>query len=94
MRDYLPLQRNWDARLLSFPVHRAVATYCFRIACYYFVLGVDRYNETKVEDSVQLLTTSYIVNKKILDDPPHCNHSETKVGTTNVLYTLGQCPVE
>ena len=52
----------------------------YRIACYYFVLGVDRYSEKKVEDSVQLLTMSYIINQKLIDQRLECEGTqETKV---------------
>ena len=47
----------------------------FRIACYYFVLGVERYHETKVEEAVDLLSTSYIINQNLIE--------ETQTGTGN-----------
>lgn len=57
-----------------------INTLNYRIACYYFVLGVDRYSEKKVEDSVQLLTMSYIINQKLIDQPLECGGTqETKV---------------
>jgi len=84
--------RTFDQADLMISWHKAYHN--FRIACYYFVLGVDRYNENKVEDSVQLLTTSYIVNKKIIDDPPQCKQLETKCMSTRGLIKYFHLAVE
>lgn len=50
----------------------------FRTASYYFVIGVDRYHENKFEDSVELLTTSYIVNEKLLEETTSCKFPAQK----------------
>ena len=42
----------------------------FRIAVNYFVLGVEKYTENLAEDALELLTISYVVNDKIMEDPP------------------------
>jgi len=42
----------------------------FRIACNYFVLGVERYVDRRMEEALDLLTNSYTVNQKLLDEPP------------------------
>jgi len=42
----------------------------FRIVVNYFVLGVEKYTENVLEESLELLTTSYVVNEKINEDPP------------------------
>jgi len=47
--------------------HRAY--HQFRIVVYYFVLGVEKYTENNLEESLELLTTSYVV-KKINEDLP------------------------
>ena len=52
---------------------------CCRTASYYFVIGVDRYHENKFEDSVELLTTSYIVNEKLLEETTSCKFPAQKV---------------
>eukprot|EP00092_Neocalanus_flemingeri_P062967 GFUD01076083.1.p1 GENE.GFUD01076083.1~~GFUD01076083.1.p1 ORF type:complete len:385 (+),score=128.60 GFUD01076083.1:22-1155(+) len=49
--------------------HRAY--HQFRIVVNYFVLGVEKYTENVLEESLALLTVSYVVNEKITDDPPH-----------------------
>jgi len=48
--------------------HRAY--HQFRIVVNYFVLGVEKYTENILEESLELLTTSYIVNEKINEEPP------------------------
>jgi len=48
--------------------HRAY--HQFRIVVNYFVLGVEKYTENILEESLELLTTSYVVNEKINEDPP------------------------
>jgi len=45
----------------------------FRIVVNYFVLGVEKYTENFVEDALELLTISYVVNEKIIEDPPISN---------------------
>ena len=42
----------------------------FRIAVNYFVLGVEKYTENLAEDALELLTISYVVNDKIMEEPP------------------------
>ena len=42
----------------------------FRIAVNYFVLGVEKYTENLAEDALELLTISYVVNDRIMEDPP------------------------
>ena len=51
----------------------------FRIVVNYFVLGVDKYTENLVEDALELLTISYVVNEKIIEDPPVINTKDCKV---------------
>lgn len=48
--------------------HRAY--HQFRIVVNYFVLGVEKYTENVLEESLELLTTSYVVNEKIAEEPP------------------------
>ena len=48
--------------------HRAYHQY--RIVVYYFVMGVEKYTENALDESLELLTTSYIVNEKILEENP------------------------
>jgi len=48
--------------------HRAY--HQFRIVVNYFVLGVEKYTENILEESLELLTTSYVVNEKIAEEPP------------------------
>ena len=36
----------------------------------YFVLGVEKYTENILEESLELLTISYVVNEKIAEEPP------------------------
>jgi len=50
----------------------------FRIASFYFTLGVDRYNKNNLEDAVDLFTTSYIVNDRLIEDPIPCKSKELK----------------
>jgi len=56
--------------------HRAY--HQFRIACNYFVVGVEKYTENCLEEALELLTTSYIVNEKILEDPPSTQMPQMK----------------
>jgi len=49
--------------------HRAY--HQFRIVVNYFVLGVENYTENVLEESLELLTVSYVVNEKITEEPPH-----------------------
>ena len=51
--------------------HRAY--HQFRIVVNYFVLGVEKYTENMLEEALELLTISYIVNEKIIEDPPASN---------------------
>jgi len=48
--------------------HRAY--HQFRIVVNYFVLGVEKYTENVLEEALELLTTSYVVNEKVAEDPP------------------------
>lgn len=48
--------------------HRAY--HQFRIAVNYFVLGVEKYTENLLEEALELLTVSYVVNEKVAEDPP------------------------
>ena len=41
-----------------------------RTACNYFVLGVEKYSERLLEEALDLLTVSYVVNEKIAQEPP------------------------
>ena len=41
-----------------------------RIVVNYFVLGVEKYTENVLEESLELLTASHVVNKKIAEEPP------------------------
>ena len=52
---------------------------CFRIACNYFVLGVERYTDRMLEEALDLLTMSYIVNEKIVDEAPAVANNNYKV---------------
>jgi len=54
-------------------LHRAYHNY--RIAAYYFVIGVDRYNDSKLEEAVELLTMAYIVNDKLSKDKLSCKNT-------------------
>ena len=54
-----------------------------RIASFYFTLGVDRYNKNNLEDAVDLFTTSYIVNDRLIEDPIPCKSKELKVVILN-----------
>ena len=40
----------------------------YRIACNYFVLGVEKYTADLLEEAADLLTMSYIVNDRITKD--------------------------
>merc|ERR1712059_55247 len=51
------------------PWHQAY--HQFRIAVYYFVLGVDKYTENLFDEAVRLLSVSYVVNERITENPPH-----------------------
>jgi len=51
----------------------------FRIACNYFVLGVERYVERRVEEALELLTNSYIVNQKLQEDPQGATNLPNKM---------------
>ena len=48
--------------------HRAY--HQFRIVVNYFVLGVEKYTDNMLEEALELFTISYIVNEKIIEDPP------------------------
>ena len=45
------------------------------------MLGVEKYTENFVEDALELLTISYVVNEKIIEDPPisNCKVKEKKL---------------
>ena len=51
--------------------HRAY--HQFRIVVNDFVRGVEKYTENMLEEALELLTISYIVNEKIIEDPPASN---------------------
>jgi len=57
--------------------HRAY--HQFRIACNYYVVGVEKYTDNCLEEALELLTTSYVVNEKILEDPPSTHMSSMKI---------------
>jgi hypothetical protein len=50
-----------------------------RIACYYLLLGVEQFQERKLEESVEQLTVAYIVNQRLLEDPPIMANPKLKV---------------
>ena len=43
------------------------------------MLGVERYHEGKVEEAVDLLSTSYIVNDKLIEESQTGKGNEDKV---------------
>ena len=51
----------------------------FRIAVSYFVLGVAKYTENLLEEALQLLTTSYVVNERIGEEPPTAQNPACKM---------------
>jgi hypothetical protein len=55
-----------------------VLMFC-RIACYYLLLGVEQFQERKLEESVEQLTVAYIVNQRLLEDPPIMANPKLKV---------------
>jgi hypothetical protein len=57
----------------------------FRIACYYLLLGVEQFQERKLEESVEQLTVAYIVNQRLLEDPPIMANPKLKVNLLPVL---------
>jgi hypothetical protein len=64
-----------------------------RIACYYLLLGVEQFQERKLEESVEQLTVAYIVNQRLLEDPPIMANPKLKVNLfhiSDVLVTLDQ----
>ena len=42
----------------------------FRIVVNYLVWGVEKYTENVLEESLELLNTSYVVNENIAEEPP------------------------
>ncbi len=56
-----------------------------RIACYYLLLGVEQFQERKLEESVEQLTVAYIVNQRLLEDPPIMANPKLKVNLLPVL---------
>ena len=46
----------------------------------YFVLGVEKYTENLLEEALQLLTVSYVVNERIGEEPPTAQNPPCKVG--------------
>ena len=72
--------------------HRAY--HQFRIVVYYFVLGVEKYTENILEESLELLTTSYVVNEKINEDPPHTQNGFKVIvifPVNNITIILTMC---
>ena len=57
----------------------------FRIAVNYFVLGVEKYTENLAEDALELLTISYVVNDKIMEDPPQGLHKVRRSKKSSLL---------
>ena len=52
----------------------------YRLACHYYVEGVEKYRDNCLEEALELLTTSYVVNEKILEGPPNTHTPSMKVG--------------
>ena len=67
--------------------HRAYHQY--RIAVHYFVLGVEKYTDNSVEEALELLTVSYIVNEKIVEDSPPNKESSSQ--SKVISYPLCIC---
>ena len=57
----------------------------FRIVVNYFVLGVEKYTENCLEDALELLTTSYIVNERLENEPPQPNVYKVRRKMFNVI---------
>lgn len=74
------IQASIDQDILHW--HRAYHQY--RIAVHYFVLGVEKYEDNKFEEALELLTVSYVVNEKILEDPPEAKVPSNKVDNKQV----------
>ncbi len=55
-----------------------------RIACYYLLLGVEQFQERKLEESVEQLTVAYIVNQRLLEDPPIMANPKLKVNLFHI----------
>jgi len=58
-----------------------------RIACYYLRLGVEQFQERNFEESVEQLTVAYIVNQRLLEDPPLIVNPKLKVTSRFSLIT-------
>jgi hypothetical protein len=86
------LRRDGSVGEATWRLHRAYHSY--RIACYYTVLGVDRYNENKYEEAVELLTTAYIVNEKLVKEEITCNNHDGKGMPTRGLIKYFHLAVE
>ena len=44
------------------------------------MLGVEKYTENLLEEALQLLTVSYVVNERIGEEPPTAHNPPCKVG--------------
>ena len=62
--------RQMDTQIEQEILLRHRAYHQFWIVINYFVLGVEKYTENVLEESLKLLTTSYVVNEKTAEEPP------------------------